>query len=161
MELNGNIIGNFNRDTGKKSGNLSYTPVTFALGKYSPGKLKVCGSYYGTVPTCDSVITPGPPSALRLWVDESGRPPKAGVNDAVFVYAVIIDKDGNRVPVTGPEIQFGITGDAIIVNPESTGITEAGIATALVRIGETPGIIDIRAQANGLLTADITFLSVR
>jgi beta-galactosidase len=84
---------------------------------------------------------------LRLWVDESGRPPEAGVNDALFVHAEILDKDGNRVPVTGPEIQFRVTGDAIIINPESAGISEAGIATALIRIGDSKGEISITAPS--------------
>jgi beta-galactosidase len=147
VELDGEPVGSVDREKEQVPGNLACPPFTFKVEIKIPGKLKACGHYYGTGPVCDSVITPGMPSALRLWVDENGRPTEAGVNDVVFVHAVLLDIDGNKVPVNDIEVRFSVTGGAAIINPGNSGITEAGIATALVRIGEGPGEITVVAKS--------------
>jgi beta-galactosidase len=107
----------------------------------------------------DTVSTPGVPAALKLVLDESGRLPKAGVNDALFVYAVIIDKEGNKVPVNDVTVKFTVSGDAAVINPGSISMSEAGIATALICIGENPGEIEISARAVGLESVKIRMIS--
>lgn len=147
-------------DTGKMCDNLAHPPFTFKTTGFSPGKIAVTGYFHeNNIQISDTVKTPGLPAGLRLHIDESGRPPQAGVNDVLFVHAEILDKDGNLVPVTGPEIHFGVKGDAEIINPGSTAISEAGIATALVRIGENKGEISITAQSERIISGEIKFNS--
>jgi beta-galactosidase len=150
LSLNGKEIAKQKPDTGRTCNNLSHPPFTFRLPGFTPGKLITTGFIEGKPVGSDTVNTPGPPAAIRLWLDDEGRKPQAGENDVLFVYAEIIDTDGNRVWVNYPDLQFGVTGDAAILNPGSIGISEAGIATALVRIGEVPGEITISAESSGL-----------
>jgi hypothetical protein len=57
------------------------------------------------------------------------------------------------------QVHFTCSGDAEILNPGSIGITEAGIATALIRIGETPEEIIIKAKSANLSEGVIKFIS--
>jgi beta-galactosidase len=159
LMLNGQLISRQKPDTGRICDNLAHPPFTFHIGQFVPGTLVASGYINGKPLASDTVSTPGVPAALKLVLDESGRLPKAGVNDAIFVYAVIIDKDGNTVHVNDIEVKFIITGDAAIINPGSTSISEAGIATALIRIGENPGEIEITARAVGLESLKIRMIS--
>jgi beta-galactosidase len=159
LMLNGQLISRQKPDTGRICDNLAHPPFTFHIGQFVPGTLVASGYINGKPLTSDSVSTPGVPAALKLVLDESGRLPKAGVNDAIFVYAVIIDKDGNTVHVNDIEVKFIITGDAAIINPGSTSISESGIATALICIGENPGEIEITARAVGLESVKIRMIS--
>ncbi len=159
LRLNRELVARQKPDTGRICNNLAHPPFTFHTGIFKPGELVATGYINGKPMLADTLATPGTPFAIKLLLDESGRQPAAGCNDAVFVHAIIVDKDGNRVPVNGLELQFGVTGDATIINPGRTGICEAGIATALVRIGEKPGEIILTAQSGELTPGQIKFNS--
>jgi beta-galactosidase len=159
LSLNDEVIGRQSPDTGRMCNHLAHPPFTFHEGRYVPGKLIAKGYIDGKEIAADTVATPGDPFALKLKIDESGRPPKAGVNDIVFIYAVITDKDGNPVPVNGINVKFTVTGDAIVLNPGGTSISEAGSAAALVRIGDSAGDIRINAEAPALEKGNLTFKS--
>jgi beta-galactosidase len=58
--------------------------------------------------------------------------PVAG--DLVFVYAEVLDKNGQPVPLNNQIIEFKATGDIEIINPE-TAFTEQGKAAVLVKLG--------------------------
>jgi beta-galactosidase len=49
-------------------------------------------------------------------------------------------------------------GDAVIINPGSTGLSEAGVATALIRIGDAAGEIQISAEAKNLAYGTVDFV---
>jgi hypothetical protein len=63
------------------------------------------------------------------------------------------------VPANSLELHFRVTGDATIINQGNIGISEAGIATVLVRIGETAGEIIVTAQSDELTPGQIKFIS--
>ena len=65
------------------------------------------------------------------------------------------------MPVNGIEVRFTIQGDAEIINPGSLGISEAGIASALVRIGELPGEIAIKGESTSINSSSISFKSFK
>jgi beta-galactosidase len=159
LVLNGEIISRQKPDTGRTCDNLAHPPFTFHAGSFKAGILIAHGYIDGKIVVSDTVTTAGSPALIKLILDESGYPTVADVNDVVFVYAVIVDDQGNKVPVTGLELQFGVTGDAEIMNPGSIGISEAGIATALVRIGETPGEIMLEAKSANLSEGIIKFIA--
>ncbi len=159
LSLNGEIISRQKPDTGRTSNNLAHPPFTFNLKKFTSGKLVATGIIEGKPIVTDTVITPGQPAALRVWVDEKGQPAQAGVNDVLFVYAEVVDQNGNPVPVNDITVQFSCTGDAEILNPGSVGLSEAGIAGALIKIGDVPGEIEINAESSGLEGHALKFMS--
>lgn len=152
--LNGKSMGKQNPDTDKFSTNLNHPPFTFNLKKFEAGEIKAVAYIDGKEVASHSVRTPETPVALDIEIDESGKVPQSGVNDAVFVYASLKDENGTTVPLNNTEVKFSIEGDAQIVNPEAI-TTEAGIAAALIAIGSTKETISISASAEGLKTASI------
>lgn len=159
LSLNGAVIARQAPDTGRMCNHLAHPPFTFRTERFMPGKLIAKGFIDGKEVATETVSTPGAPFGLKLMVDESGRSPKAGVNDVVIVYAVITDKNGNPVPVNGTNVKFTVTGDAIVINPGGTSVSEAGSAAALVRIGNSAGDIRITAEAPALEKGNLTFKS--
>ncbi|MCK9399161.1 MAG: DUF4982 domain-containing protein [Bacteroidales bacterium] len=159
LSLNGVLISSQKPDTGRICNNLAHPPFTFRLDKFKPGTLVAVGFIGGEKAAQDTVTTPGQPAAIKLVYDESGLPPKAGCNDAVFIHAIILDANGNKVPINGVMVNFFISGDASVINPESKASSEAGIAAALIRIGELPGEITIQASTAGLSPAKLRIKS--
>ena len=153
--LNGQIIGYQKPDTNRISTYLAHPPFTFDAKEFKPGALIAKGYIKGIRVAEYSVNTPEKPAGMVLTYDESGKPPKANSNDIIFVYARIVDKNGTLTPINGHKVEFVISGDAEIINP---GIieSEAGIATALVRIGQKASPIKIRAISNDITNAEIT-----
>jgi beta-galactosidase len=158
--LNGDAISRQKPDTGRICDNLAHPPFTFRLDGFIQGTLVAKGYIGGEIVISDTVTTPGTPSALKLVIDESGRPPRAGVNDVIFVHAIIVDEYGNKVPVNDTEVKFSITGDAVVLNPERFALSEAGVATVLIKIGETVAEISVSAEAKGLAQSKIQLISL-
>jgi len=157
--LNGVIVARQKPDQDRISNNLAHPPFTFRTDKFHPGKLVATGYIEGEKAAQDTVATPGKPSSLKLVCNDSGRPPKAGCNDAVFINAIIEDEHGNRVPENDVVVTFSISGDASVINPESKASTEAGIATALIRIGDISGEIMVQAVTTGIASAKLSIKS--
>ena len=95
--------------------------------------------------TSDSVVSPEIPSKIQLSVDYDGKIAKSDSNDLLFVYAKLIDNNGTVVPQNGVNIRFNIEGDAQLVSPNMIS-TEAGVATALVRIGTNKKPVFVKAK---------------
>lgn len=159
LSLNGILISRQKPDTGRISNNLAHPPFTFRMDKFHPGTLLATGYIEGKKAVQDTVVTPGEPKALKLVCDESGRPPKAGCNDAIFIYATIVDENGQRVPLNGEMVKYSVSGDATVINPGSMASSEAGIATALIIIGDKPGEISIQVSVTGLSPAKLRIKS--
>ena len=155
--LNGKSLGRQKPDKNRISTNLTHPPFTFKIEKFEPGELLAKAYIADKEVATHSVKTPGEPVAIELVIDESGKAPKAGVNDLVFVYASIKDENGTTVRSNGVEVKFKIEGDAEIVNPEAI-LTEAGIATALVKIGTAKNKITITAESDNLKIAKLSFV---
>lgn len=144
LYLNDKLVAKQKPDTGKNTENLSHPPFTFAIDKFQAGTLKAVGLINGKVVAEDIVKTPESAVGLQIWVDESGRAPTAGVNDAVFAYIAVVDENGTVLPNITETVEVIIDGDAKIVNVGDV-VTEAGIATALLRIGENKAPVTINA----------------
>ncbi len=136
LYLNEVLIAEQSPDTDAMSNNLTHPPFTFNIGKFEPGTLRAVASINGENVATDIVKTPLAPKKLKIWIDESGKKPQAGVNDVVFAYIAVIDKNGT----INPDYDFGIgvkvKGNAEIINLDSIK-AEAGIATVLLKIGES------------------------
>jgi beta-galactosidase len=156
--LNDSLIGKQLPDTGKFSGNLAHPPFTFSLKKYQPGVLKAIGYLDGKAVAEHVVATPVVTEKIKLVLDQSRKPPKAGGKDIVFVYAVLKDGNGTKIPVNNKEVQFSVTGNGSLISPP-TVYTESGIASALVEIGDIPGKISVQAKTSGNIIAELEFTS--
>ena len=152
--LNGKIIGHQKPDTNKISTHLAHPPFTFDAKEFKPGTLIARGYVKGIRVAEYSVTTPEKPVGMVLTFDESGKLPKANSNDVIFVYARIVDKNGTLTPVNGHKVEFILSGDAEIINQGEIE-SEAGIATALIRIGKKASPLKIRAIANDLKSVEM------
>lgn len=149
--LNGVSLGIRNPDTDSNTNNLAHPPFTFKVNHFEKGELIAKAYIGGKEITSDTVRTPESPSKIHLSVDYDGKMAKSDTNDLLFVYAKLIDNNGTVVPRNDYKIQFSIEGDAQLVSPEVM-ITEAGIATALVRIGENKEPVSLRTTHEKLET---------
>lgn len=146
--LNGKSFGKQSPDQNKISNNLLHPPFTFEIEKFEAGELKAV-AYLDSEKAAEHLVkTPGQASALKVWIDESGKAPQAGCNDVVFAYIAAVDDKGTIVPDYSEKIALEIEGDITILNVGDVK-AEAGIATALLQIGEA-GTISISAKSNEL-----------
>ena len=125
---------------------LNHPPFTFTIPSFEAGTLKAVGFINGKQVSEDVVKTPKTPTKLKIWIDESGKKPAAGVNDVVFCYIAAVDENGTINPDYSKEIEVMLKGDVTIVNP-GTIKAEAGIATALIKIGDSKSSISISAKS--------------
>jgi beta-galactosidase len=146
--LNGKSIGKQKPDTGSMNNNLKHAPFTFNV-DYKPGSLKANGYIKGHLVSSASRLTPGQPYAIKLTIDYSGRKPAAGKNDAVFVYASIVDKNGIQVPGIKMPVKLKLSGSAQIMGDSEIN-SEAGVASFLVKAGLNAGKIYLSATGLGL-----------
>lgn len=142
--LNGESLGRKFPDSGRMSSHLNHPPFSFEIDEFRPGTLRAVGYIDGEEVTEYTQTTPGEPSAIELDIDLSSKPLEAGQKDVVFVYASVVDRNGTVVPDAENKIRFKIEGNAALVgqNPISA---EAGIATILLRAGDSPGTVTITA----------------
>lgn len=160
MELyvNEELVARQKPDINENTGNLSHPPFTFKLPSFKAGSVRAVGFIGGKNVGEHQVNTPGTPASLKIWLDESGKAPKAGCNDMVFLYIAATDQKGNIVPDYSEMINVNISGDAKILNIGEIE-AEAGIATVLVRIGRIGGEIEV-AAGSGSLKANVFAFSV-
>ncbi|MDA3815873.1 MAG: DUF4982 domain-containing protein, partial [Prolixibacteraceae bacterium] len=81
--LNGKSLGRKQPDQNRISDNLPHPPFTFNIKQFEAGELLAKAYINGEVAATHSVKTPGETTALTITIDESGKAPKAGVNDVV------------------------------------------------------------------------------
>jgi beta-galactosidase len=152
--LNGEEIARQKPDSNRVSKHLNYPPFTFNLEEFIPGTLKAEAYIGGEVVSTDERFSPEEPSGLSMSADISGKPIQSGVNDVVFVYAAITDENGVTVHDASNEVHFEIEGDGKLVGQNPIN-AEAGVASVLVRVGESSGVITVRAISEGLETGTI------
>ena len=134
--LNDKLIAKQQPDSGKNTNKLKHPPFTFKIPSFEAGTLKAVSFINGKQVAETVVKTPKKPTKLKIWIDESGKKPKAGVNDVVFCYIAAVDENGTINPAYSEEINVTLNGDLEIMNPDAIK-AEAGIATALIRVGKT------------------------
>ena len=142
--LNDELVARAKPDS--RYANLAHPPFTFNLEQFVPGELLARAYAGGKVVAEYCVVTPGKPTNLRLIREPSSLAPQAGVNDLMFVYAMLVDNAGNNSRVNGAEVEFDVTGDAQLVS-DKVIFTEDGIAAALVRFGRDLNSVRIHARA--------------
>ncbi|PWD99048.1 glycoside hydrolase family 2 protein [Marinilabilia rubra] len=157
LYLNDELIEKRKPDSDSISYNLKHPPFTFSIDEFSPGELKAKGYIEDQLITEHVVKTPEDPVSLKLWVDKSNKEPEAGCNDLLFLYIAGVDENGTIVPDFTEKIDLLLDGDAEIMNVGKVQ-AEAGIATALVRIGKTGGSISLAAKSEKGLNGAVDFL---
>lgn len=147
--LNDELIATQKPDEDAISTKLAHPPFTFKLGTFTAGTLVAKGFVNGKQVAEDVVKTPEEPVKLKIWVDESGKPATANVNDVLFVYIAAVDANGTVIPDFNGAIDITVGNGLEILNVE--GITaEAGIATAVVKVGATSGSVPVSATSKTL-----------
>ncbi|WP_139957000.1 glycoside hydrolase family 2 protein [Flavicella sediminum] len=149
--LNDKLVSTQIPDRDKNSTNLVHPPFTFKMKSFQAGTLKAVGYIKGKAVAESTVHTPKKVTGLKVWVDESGKKPQAGVNDVVFVYIAAIDENGTVVPDFSEALELAIDGDLELMNVDGVK-AEAGIATALVRIGDSAKKATIQVKSKAFST---------
>ena len=149
LSLNGRAIARKKPAIDEISKNLNHPPFHFKVNKFEAGKLEATGYINGKEAAKHLLISPEEPEKLELVLDESGKIPKPGCNDVLFLYIRLKDYNGTTVPENGREVQLDISGEVQVLNTASL-YTEAGTATALIKIGNQAGIVKITASSDGL-----------
>ena len=100
----------------------------------------------------------GNPSKIEITIDESNKKLEANCNDVAFVYAKIIDENGTYIPTASNTVKFSIEGDAQLIG-DNPMVSEAGIASILLKVGEKKGEIKITCTS-GDLTSETALIKV-
>jgi beta-galactosidase len=132
---------------------------------YAAGELKAIG-YTQNAPVSERVLaTAGDPVAVRLSPDRASIQAQAG--DLSFITVEIVDQAGLMHPAADRPVYFTIKGEGILsavgnANPTSTEgycgnvrSTFRGRALVVVKSNGQPGVIYLRAQADGLEGSEV------
>lgn len=151
--INSKSVARQHPDKDQYSNNLAHPPFTFVTDGLMPGKLQAIGYINGkqVIETIRQV--PDKPYAVKLNIDYSGK--KITANDAVFIYATVVDAKGTQIPDAANKVTFSITGKAQIIG-DKTVKAEAGVATMLLKTSEPLDIVIIKAESVGLKGAELT-----
>ncbi|GAB2963720.1 glycoside hydrolase family 2 TIM barrel-domain containing protein [Hymenobacter coalescens] len=152
--LNGQPVARQKPDRNAYADRLAHPPFTFTLPTFTPGTLRAVAYQGGKRVAETERRTPGAPARLALRYDRSGRDLTAGQNDAVFVYATVVDANGEPVPQASPAVRFVAEGPAELLGPSPVP-AEAGTASALLRAGQGRGTVRLTATADGLTPATL------
>ncbi|WP_142688465.1 sugar-binding domain-containing protein [Chitinophaga polysaccharea] len=102
-------------------------------------------------------------TGIKLTVDSAGIGLSADGADLVPVRATITDNKGIPKVLASEEVHFEISGNGSLIGGTVNNInpmkTQFGTATILVRAGTQPGLITIKAYADGLKSDAITIRS--
>ena len=151
---NGVSLGRRKPDQDRFSRYLAHAPFTFPVRTFEPGELKAI-AYLGGKPVGEHVVrTPGKPERIRLVTRLSGISVEPNAQDAFFVHAEMVDRNGTLVPDTDLPVHFVVTG-AELASPQRV-CAEAGIATALLLSAGSDRPIVIQASAEGLQSDSLT-----
>ncbi|MFR9582189.1 MAG: glycoside hydrolase family 2 TIM barrel-domain containing protein [Rikenellaceae bacterium] len=134
LYCNGKLIARQRPDNNKISTNLPHAPFTFDVGSYERGELRAVAYKGGEKIGETTVKTPQHPTKLRVWIDESGRPAEAGVNDVVFIYIAAEDENGTINPYYKGDVELKLPKSVSLINVNGNVECEAGIAAALVQL---------------------------
>ncbi|MFW5856422.1 MAG: DUF4982 domain-containing protein [Planctomycetota bacterium] len=131
---------------------------------YAPGRLEAHAFRDGREATTAVVHTAGP--AVRIRLEPEREAIAADGRDLVYVRATVVDAEDVMVPKGAHTITFGLDGpgellatdhgDPVCHIPFSAPRRPAfnGIAMAIVRSTETPGILVLTAAADGLASGE-------
>jgi beta-galactosidase len=149
LTLNGRLISRNKPDKSGNSDHLAHPSFTFKTNGFSAGTLKATGYINGQEKAEYAVTTAGAAASIRLHADLSGRPLQADGADAIFIYADILDKDGNVVTGSTAPIAYSVQGSGKLIGATTISAT-AGSAGIILQAGLDPGSITVTASSEGL-----------
>jgi beta-galactosidase len=136
---------------------------------YQPGELKAVG-YVGDTQAAEAMIeTTGAPAAIRLIPDRDAIP--AAIDSLAFVTIEVVDAEGRLQPNASNEIFVTVRGEGCIAavgngDPKNTEryrgnqhTVHRGRGLVVLQSTGRPGDIRLRAQADGLETAEVVIVS--
>lgn len=131
-----------------------------------PGELKAIARVEGKVVAQHVLRTAQNPVRIRLTTRTETL--SADGLDLAYVEAALVDANGNLVPEKGREIRFNVDGPGVnagvasgnVISDEpwqaDTRRTWNGRCRLIIRAGRTPGVIQVRAEADGLTCTPVT-----
>ena len=144
---------------------FTYKDVAFA-----PGKLEAVGYDGGREVTRYTLETAGAPAALKLTKIENPSGWKADGADVALVQVEVVDAQGRRCPLANDMIHYELDGPAewrggIAQGPDNYILAkdfpvECGINRAILRSTTKAGRITLKASAEGLRGASVSFETV-
>ena len=132
---------------------------------YSPGELKVVGYRNGEIVAEKSIKTAGKPAKIELVPDRKEL--YSNGEDISFVTVRVVDKDGNLCPNADNLVHFTVEGAGSIAavgngNAATTASFQAdrrkafsGQCMLFVKTSESNGVIDIKANSEGLVPGEV------
>jgi beta-galactosidase len=160
LSLNRQVISRNKPDANGNSSHLAHPSFTFKVDAFAPGTLKATGYIGGQEKASYAITTPGSPTSLRVRADLSGRPLQADGADAIFIYADVIDSEGNVVTDSTAPITFSVQGNGKLIGETTTAAT-GGSAGIILQAGTDPGSITVSANADGLLSGSVAVQAVK
>jgi beta-galactosidase len=153
LYLNDSLIKKITPTINAFSDALPHPPFLFSIDHFVSGELKAVGYINGKAVTKDIVKTAKQAKKIKLSVDLSGIPIHKTQPDVVFVYAKVVDEEGNIFSDATNEIEFELKGNQAELIGSNPIKAEAGIATILLKTNSLPIPISITASA-ATLTSD-------
>ncbi len=147
--VNGRSLGRRSPQRDRISNHLPHPPVWFDVPFFVPGTLEAVGFIGGKAVAMHRVLTPGAPVALEIELDDAGVCPAS--RDLLFARARLVDANGATVPDSREKVEFAVTGSGLALVGEQSLTTEAGIASALVRVSGDSLQGEVTASWNGLV----------
>jgi beta-galactosidase len=139
-----------------------HPPITFPNIPFEPGELTAEALIQGRPAASHTVRTPGAAAGLVLRPHWEGLEEWiADGSDLLMVHVFAADAQGTTAPWDEREVLFSISHGAEIVGSDARVAAnpvrlEAGAAGALLRAGRVPWTVTLRAEAEGLVPAEIT-----
>ena len=159
------FINGFSQGLGKKSNEFLFTFENIA---WKSGTIKAIGyDESGNILSEDEKITAGEPSEIKLKLHTQIQGILADGADVALIDVEVIDKNGNRCPISNDLISFSIDGPAtwlggIAQGPKNYILSkdipvENGINRVMIQSLAKAGKIGITAKAKGLKSAELSF----
>ncbi len=156
LYLNNKLIASQSPDQNENTTKLSHAPFTFNVGSFKAGTLRAEGYIAGEKVASTAVSTASQPKQLKMWTDAGDCAAEAGCKDVVFLYIAAADKKGNICYSFTDPIEVRVDDKVMVINPDEI-ITEAGIATALLQIGDVSGVTIASASSGKSLMGEYQF----
>lgn len=138
---------------------------------YQPGRIEARGLVDGDVAAKHELLTAGKAVQIQLTADRNKL--LADGRDLSYVDVEVTDKQGVLVPSAAHEIRFHLQGPAKIVGVDNGDLTSMepyqaqrrsafyGRAQAIIQASRKPGVITLRAEAEGLTPAEVVIETER
>jgi beta-galactosidase len=160
LYLNNKLVERKKPSTDLSSDQLTHPPFVFALSAFVPGTLKAVGYIRGKAVATEQVTTASTAAQLLVEAALNGKALKADGSDVIVLHATVCDQAGHPVSDSQAEVRFELVGEGQLIgaNPVQA---EAGIASILLKAGETPGNLVVRAMSGSLKVGALTIKTVR